>query len=78
MATVVITIEKGLVSGVSSDVDGLRVIVADFDTEGALEGDVYTHPRLGTGPFCLRDDVADPLNDDDRALIEVADREFGS
>jgi hypothetical protein len=77
MATVVITIEKGLISNISSDVVDLRVIVADFDTEGAMEGDLYTHPRLGDGPFFLRDDIAQPLGDDDRAIIEVADREFG-
>ena len=77
MATVVIIIDRGLVSSVSSDVEGLRVIVADFDTEGAMDADLYTHRRFGAAPFFLRDDNAHPLDDDDRALIEVADREFG-
>jgi len=75
MATVVITLEGGLVQMVGSDVPNLRVIIADFDTEGATPGDTFEHPKV-RGDFYLRDEIAPLLDDAEMAIVEVADQEY--
>lgn len=73
MPTVVITLDRGLVQHVASDVPNLRVLIADFDVEGADEDELFTHEA--TGPFILSEDTASSFRREDLAIIEIADAE---
>lgn len=73
MPTVVITLDRGLVRHVASDVPDLRVLIADFDVEGAEEDELCSHEV--TGPFVLSEDTASPLRPEDLAILNTADAE---
>lgn len=75
MATVVITLDGGLVRHVASDVPDLRVLTADFDVEDAGEDELCTHDT--TGPFVLTEEIASIFRPEDLAIIEIAGTEPG-
>ncbi|MDD5708824.1 MAG: hypothetical protein PHR35_23155 [Kiritimatiellae bacterium] len=73
MATIVITLDGGLVRHVASDVPNLRVLTADFDVESAGDNELCTHDT--TGPFVLTEETASRFRPEDLAVIETADAE---
>ena len=40
----VVTIEGGLITSVMSDADGIKVLLVDYDTDDALENELFTCP----------------------------------
>jgi len=53
--TIVVGCEGGLVQGASSNVEDIRMIVLDYDTEGADEDEVTDVPQSSEGPGTAED-----------------------
>lgn len=74
---VLVALEGGLVQGAVADVAGVRVIVVDYDTEGADLDGVYSIPQDGggTAEACRSEHAAehDPAFIDGAEAAEFAD-----